>query len=204
MTDSTAITELEDFGWLGPAMQQLTELQRAFVRSLVTQRPGYGALTRAARAAGYCKDAKGNPANLCKHAHDLSRNERVIAAIAEESKKVTRIAHPEAVAALLNLIRDPSHKDHARAVAMLLDRADPAESRQSVEVVHRHLNADQEALEELRAARELGAPRQKLLELFGENGLQRLERLEAADNARRAEGAKVIEATEVEDDERRT
>jgi phage terminase small subunit len=190
----------EDYGSLGPAMQQLTEMQRAFVRSLVTQRPGYGALTRAARAAGYCKNSKGDPANLSKHAHDLSRNEKVIAAIAEESKKVTRIAHPEAVNALLNLIRDPSHKDHARAVAMLLDRADPAESRHSVDVTHRTVDVDQEAIEELRAARELGASRQKLCELFGENGLQRLERLEAADNARRAEAAKVIDAVEVTND----
>ena len=198
MTDSTAIAPREDFGQLGPAMQALTERQRAFVRSLVTQRPGYGALTRAARAAGYCKDSKGAPANLAKHAHDLSRNEKVIAAIAEESKKVTRIAHPEAVSALLNLIRDPSHKDHARAVAMLLDRADPAKSKHSIDVTHRHVDPDQEALEELRAARELGASKQKLQELFGENGLLRLEKLEAVDNVRRAEAAKVIDGQAVE------
>jgi hypothetical protein len=85
---------------------------------------------------------------------------------------------------------------------MLLDRADPAESKHNIQVVHHTLNADQEALEELRAARELGASPQKLAELFGENGLLRLEKLEAADNVRRAEAAKVIsgEATEVEND----
>jgi hypothetical protein len=51
----------------------------------------------------------------------------------------------------------------------------------------------------LRALRSLGTVREKLLELFGGNGLARLERLEAADNARRVD-AKIIEgeATEIE------
>jgi phage terminase small subunit len=194
----TAIAPLEDYGRLSPTMQALTEKQRAFVYHIVNGPTGYGSLTKAYAAAGY-KSAKRS--TLTKEAHRLSHDERIIAAIAEESKKVTRIAHPEAVAALLNLIRDPSHKDHARAVAMLLERADPAESRHSVDVVHRHVNADQEALEELQAARELGASKEKLISLFGENGLLRLEKLEAADNLRRADAAKVIsgEATEVEE-----
>ena len=50
-----------------------------------------------------------------------------------------------------------------------------------------------QALEELRALRQIGATREKLLELFGGNGLARLERLEAADLARRAAEAKMIE-----------
>jgi hypothetical protein len=41
--------------------------------------------------------------------------------------------------------------------------------------------------------RQLGTSRDKLVELFGGNGLARLERLEAADIARRADQAKVIE-----------
>jgi len=44
---------------------------------------------------------------------------------------------------------------------------------------------DQEALEELRALRQLGTPREKLLTLFGHNGLDRIEALEAADTSRR-------------------
>ena len=45
----------------------------------------------------------------------------------------------------------------------------------------------------MRAARKLGATRDKLLELYGANGLDRLEALEAIDNARRADAAKIIE-----------
>jgi hypothetical protein len=76
---------------------------------------------------------------------------------------------------------------------MVLDRADPVESRQFVEVVHRTVDPDQEALEELRALRQLGTSHEKLIELFGSNGLDRIERLEAADKLRRANEAKVID-----------
>jgi hypothetical protein len=95
-------------------------------------------------------------------------------------------------------VRDPTHKDHARFVAMILDRTDPLESHQTIDVIHKHVDRDQEELEELRAVKQLGAPREKLLELFGGNGLVRLEALEAADNAQRARDAKVIEGEAIE------
>jgi hypothetical protein len=113
--------------------------------------------------------------------------------VAEESRKVIRVGHPEAASALLNMIRDPGHRDHARAVMGLLDRVDPVATKHSIDVTHRTIDPDQEALEEMRAARKLGATRDKLLELYGANGLDRLEALEAVDNARRADAAKIIE-----------
>jgi hypothetical protein len=97
-----------------------------------------------------------------------------------------------------NGIRDPESKDHARFVAMALDRSDPVTTRQEIEVTHRNVDPDVEAIEELRAARQLGAPREKLLEVFGHNGLERIEALEAADAARRAREAKVIDGEAVE------
>ncbi len=189
----------ETWGELGPAMQALSERHRTFVRTLVTGKPGYGSLTRAYRAAGY---KSGKPGTLSKEAHHLSRDHRIIEAVAEETKKVIRLGHPEAVAALFNMIRDPLHRDHARAVAMVLDRCDPIVTKHSVDVIHRHEDPDRVALEELKALRQLGATREKLLELFGSNGLDRLEMLEAAENAQRAAAAKVIEgrAVEVNDD----
>jgi phage terminase small subunit len=185
------LTKPETWGELGPAMKALNERQREFVRYLVTEKPGYGALTRAYRKAGYGKNSK--PATLSKEAHHISRDERIIAAVAEESRKVIRIGHPEAASALLNMIRDPGHRDHARAVMGLLDRVDPVATKHSIDVTHRTIDPDQEALEEMRAARKLGATRDKLLELYGANGLDRLEALEAVDNARRADAAKIIE-----------
>jgi hypothetical protein len=118
----------------------------------------------------------------------------MIAAIAEESKKIVRAGSPEAVSALYAMIRNPDHKGHERAVAMVLDRADPVVTQQNVQVTHRVIDPDAEALEELRALRALGTTRAKLLELFGQNGLDRVEQLEATDNARRADQAKIIEA----------
>ncbi len=185
------VTKPETWAELGPAMQALNERRREFVRHLVTGKPGYGSLTRAYKLAGYGKNSKG--ATLSKEAHHLSRDSRIIEAIAEESKKVIRVGHPEAVAALFAIIRDPSHRDHGRAIAAVIDRCDPAVTKHSVDVTHRTIDPDQEAIEEMRAARKLGATRDKLLELYGANGLDRLEALEAVDNARRADAAKIIE-----------
>ena len=50
----------------------------------------------------------------------------------------------------------------------------------------------------LRALRQLGVSREKMVETFGGNGLARLERLEAADMARRATEAKIIEGEVIE------
>jgi hypothetical protein len=72
--------------------------------------------------------------------------------VAEESRKVIRVGHPEAASALLNMIRDPGHRDHARAVMGLLDRVDPVATKHSIDVTHRTIDPDQEALEEMRAA----------------------------------------------------
>jgi hypothetical protein len=177
----------------GPAMMALpNDRQRAFVIALVTGQPGHGCLARAYLAAGY---EPANRDNAGKAAHKLSRDERVLAAIAEESKKIFRAHHPEVALALLNLIRNPDHKDHARAIGMVLDRVDPATTTHAMTVTHKVVDPDQEALQELRAARHIGATREKLIELFGSNGLERLEALEAAENAQRAAAAKLIEGT---------
>lgn len=169
---------------------------RAFCHELVTGPPGHGRYARAARAAGMGKDS--TPTNMAKIAWRMAHDDRMIAAITEESRKYLRGSHPEAVAALLNMIRDDQHRDHGRAVLSLLDRVDPVVSKQNIEVTHRVLDPDQEALEELRALRELGTSRDKLLDLFGGNGLARLERLEATDMARRANEARIIDGDVIE------
>jgi hypothetical protein len=108
-------------------------------------------------------------------------------------KKLLRAGAPEAVKALMAMVRDPAHKDHGRAVGLVLARVDPETTKHDISVVHRIVDPDQEALEELRAVRALGTPREKLIELFGGNGLAQLEKLEAADIVKRADAAKVIE-----------
>jgi hypothetical protein len=180
---------------LGPAMKALpNDAWREFVYAYV-QNPNPdigGGKAAALRAAGLGQGS--TPAQQAKDAWKLAHDDRVIAAIAEEARKIIRGGAPEAANALLSLVRDRDHKDHARALAMVLDRADPVETRHSMEVVHKVIDPDVEALEELRAARALGATPDKLRELFGGNGLARLERLEA----QQAASAKVIDGEAIE------
>ncbi len=75
----------------------------------------------------------------------------------------------------------------------LIDRLEPTMSKHVVDVTHRHEDPDRVALEELKALRQLGADRNKLLEFFGANGLDRLEGLEAVETAQRSAAAKVID-----------
>ena len=205
MTSAPARRE-ESWGELGPAMKALSnDRHRAFVELYLIEtfnngnKKNYGAQARAARKAGF-----GSPKTTARvYAHlgwKLMRDDRIVAAIAEESRKLLRAGAPEAVKAVHAGVRNPDHKDHARFVAMVLDRADPVESRQLVEVTHRTIDPDQEALEELRAARALGATREKLIELFGGNYLPRLERLEAAEKLKRSDEAKVIDNVTAETD----
>ena len=84
---------------------------------------------------------------------------------------------------------------------MIMRRVDPEVNKYSVDVTHHVADPDREALEELRALRKLGTPREKLLELYGSNGLDRIETLEAADTAQRASQAKLIEGRVIEHQE---
>jgi hypothetical protein len=186
----------EDWGQLGLAMRALPNDQwRAFCHELVTGKPGHGRYARACRAAGLGRGS--TPTNVAKLAWKIAHDDRMIAAIAEESRKYLRGGHPEAVSAVLALVRDPKHRDHMRAISEVLSRSDPVVTKQDISVVHRLVDPDQEALEELRALRQIGATREKLVELFGGNGLARLERLEAAELSARAEAARVIEGREL-------
>jgi hypothetical protein len=187
----------KNFGEYGPCMRVLTARQRAFVEFLILEPPTFGAQTRAARRAGY-GTSRTTPPTMAKISSRLVHDEKVLAAINEEARKLLRAGGVEATKALLALVHDNTHKDHARGIAMVLARTDPEIERHDFNVVHKMLDPDAEALEELRALRQLGTARDKLIELFGGNGLLRLEALEAADTERRAASAKVIEGQVME------
>jgi hypothetical protein len=92
----------------------------------------------------------------------IMQDPSVVAAIAEESRKMLRVGSPEAVNALLNLVRDPEHKSHARAVEMLLARADPPVVHQHMIVEHKRNDAKMIELAR-RFAQEMGVDEAKLL-----------------------------------------
>jgi hypothetical protein len=191
----TPIRQREIYGEMGEAMRALpNERWRDFVRHSVIGKPRRGAAA-AYRAAGLGLES--TPLNQAREAYKLLRDDRVIAAVAEESKKYYRIQIPAAVQAVHDIIANPDHRDRARVAMALIDRVDPIVTRHELGITHRIVDPDQEALEELKAARQLGATREKLLQLFGPNGLDRLEALEAAEHLKRSATAKVIKADEV-------
>jgi hypothetical protein len=190
-----------DWGKYGPAMRSLSEQHRRFVLALATDPATlasptrYGAHTRAARAAGY---KESNSANLGKMAYQLAHDERIKLAVQELAR--TRIEHAAPLIAerYIGLLQDVSSPHHGRAVMAGVERLAPTVTTQKIDVTHRIVDPDVEALEELRALRQLGTSREKLLTLFGHNGLDRIEALEAADTSRRADSAKVIEGKTID------
>ena len=112
-----------------------TDRHRAFVRALYTVRPGHGARVKAAKLAGF-GTPQSSPQSMATIASRLSHDERVLAAIAEEDQKYIRSSAPRAIGALSRLIENPRHKDHARGIAMVLDRTMPLETQHTVKVQH--------------------------------------------------------------------
>jgi hypothetical protein len=106
-----------------------------------------------------------------------------------------RAGAADAVKAVQNMVANPEHKDHARAVSMVLDRTDPVITNSHVAVTHRIIDPVQEELAEYLAAIELGAGPEKLRDLFGGNRLAHLEAMAAEEAAKRA---KIINAQVIE------
>jgi hypothetical protein len=120
----------------GPAMKALpTDRHRAFVRAMYQVRPGHGAAVRAAKLAGFGTPAS-TPQSMATIASRLTHDERVQAAFAEQDQLYIRASAPRAIRALSSLIENPDAKDHARGIAMVLDRVHPAEMVHKVRHEH--------------------------------------------------------------------
>jgi len=123
----------------GPRMKALdNDRQRLFVVGLFSAPPKHkGPSVWAARFAGYGK-ADGTSSNkvLRAIAGRLMGDERIVAAVQEESQRRLRLLPPVAIQALEKLIGDPSHRDHMRAVASVIDRVDPLQQSLNVNVRH--------------------------------------------------------------------
>jgi phage terminase small subunit len=159
---------------MGPAMVSLAnDRQRAFVDALFAVPPGHGAMAAAARVAGY---EQSTPHVLTATANRLMRDPKIQAAIAEETKRRLRAAGPAAVKAIEEIIADPSHRDRLKASMAVIERHDPVTQRIEGKIEHMHtIDHEAEALNQLRTLRALNVTREKLIEVFGEFGLQRLE-----------------------------
>jgi hypothetical protein len=120
----------------GPAMGALPEKRRAFVIALYSDdapMKGKGLLIWAAARAGYGTPTSSNQ-SLSVIAARLVSDDRIRAAIVEFSRSVVRAISPDAVRAVRDLIKNPKARDHARALAMVLDRTDPIETTHNVKI----------------------------------------------------------------------
>ena len=120
----------------GPKMAALSEKRRALVVALFDDdapSKGDGLLPWAARKAGY-GTPNSSTRSLGNIAGRIIHDDAVQDGIKEHSHRVMRAIPPEAIRALKKLIADPSHRDHARAIAMVIDRTDPLQTLHTVKV----------------------------------------------------------------------
>jgi phage terminase small subunit len=184
----------------GPAMKALpSDRHRAFVLNLYSIKPGHGAHVKAAKSAGFGTSTS-SAQSWASIASRLAHDDRVLAAIHEEDQRRIRSSAPRAIRALQNLVETPGHKDHARAIGMVLDRVHPAETHHVVDVMHTHVvDHRKEAVADLRRCLALGIPHEKLLELFGFSGLSRYQKMLEDEDANAAgKTPRLIEGTATE------
>lgn len=125
------LPELPPFDQLGPKMQALRkDEQRLFVWAYVNNG---GNATQAANDAGYGKGGNGQHSTGWR----LTQRQDVKEAMHECTWLVMHTAAVPAVKALEHLVRDPNHKDHARAIEMVLARTGfLAKSEHTTKVEH--------------------------------------------------------------------
>jgi hypothetical protein len=155
--------------WPAELRELPTERMRAFVVHYVANRNAAGAC----REAGYLSpDASAE--QFAKQGYKLLCDDRIVAAIGAIVKRQIRSLGPAAAEALRSILVTPYHKDQARVALAIAERIEP--TAQKVDVTHTHkLDHDAEAEAQLRSLMALGVAREKLIEVFGEFGLQRLE-----------------------------
>jgi len=124
-------------GEYGPAMRGLTEMQQKFVLHLLDLGGSY---TEAARAAGYSANSA-NSLRVC--AHRLAHLPTVIDAIREQGERYLRGGVAIGVHVLMDIAKDPTHKDRLKAATNLLNRAGLGENTTKT-VRHVHELSDEQ------------------------------------------------------------
>lgn len=139
----------------------------------------------AARFAGYSDVGEG-----CKvRASGLLQRDDIQDAIKALTGKYLFSLAPKAVLRLGQILDNPKHGKHTKAIEMVLDRTG-YEAKTGVEVNVSGsvtVNHTDEALADLRRLRDMGVPREKLLETFGFSGLSRYEKMLAEQDGKTIE-----------------
>jgi phage terminase small subunit len=132
---SDALNDLgrHDAGQLGPAMALLTEKQRLYVHALFEAPKSYGSGVFAIKMAGY-GTASSSRQSLAQLAYQLNSDPKIQAAISEVSQQHLTVLGPAAVRALRRVLDNPKHRDHGRALGIVMDRVAPQNSTHTVKV----------------------------------------------------------------------
>lgn len=161
-------------GELPDALRALRKDQyRKFVWAYVFGTGANGAA--AARFAGYSDHME-----RCKvTAHHLLQRDDIQDAIRALCSKYLFSLAPKAILRLEQLLDNPQHPKHDKAIDMALSRSGHGEKTQiDVNVTGKvELNHTDAALADLRQLIELGVSREKLIEVFGFSGLERYEKM---------------------------
>jgi hypothetical protein len=167
--------------------------ERRFVHWLLSLPPKKGFRVQAARLAGFGAKFGSSPHNVNSIAQALLAQQRIVDLITEVAKKQIRSSAPEALAAVREIIADPTHRDRLKAAQTILERIEPTMQRVDISVKHEVIDRDAEACNYLRKLRELGVSREKMEEELGFSDLPRYERLLELEDAKRTSGP-VIDA----------
>jgi hypothetical protein len=120
---------------VGPAMQKLTEKQQRYVHALFEAPKTHGSGVFAVKMAGYGK-ATSSRASLAQLAYQLNSDPKIQAGVAEVSQQHLTVLGPVAVRALKRVLDNPGHRDHGRALGIVMDRVAPQNSTHTVKVEH--------------------------------------------------------------------
>lgn len=155
----------------GPAMEACRDDEQRFVELVVHEQKSF---SEAAKLAGW-GTPESNSNTYARIGFRLSHRPRIQDAIAEEIKKLTRSKTVLKAAQAVDEILDHSyHKDRARVALAVLEKIDPTVQKSEV-AVNVKIDHEAEALNQLRSLLALGVAREKLIDLYGAFGLERLE-----------------------------
>jgi hypothetical protein len=171
-------------------MLSIVPRHRAVVLSLFECR---GNRSEALRRNGYCKNAPDR--NLNAQASRFFSDPKIKRAIRETADSYIDSSEAGVVMAVEQIMHSEGNKpaDRLRAAEMMWSRSNPIVSKHEVAVEHSFERRHDAALEDLRILKNLGVPREKLIESFGYSGLPMLEKLLAE-----RDGVKLIEAQATE------
>jgi hypothetical protein len=178
------IAEIE--GPLSAAESACSAKERRFVYWLLNLPPKTGFRVRAARLAGFGAKFNSSAHTINSITQVLLGQQRIIDLIVEVTRKQIRSSAPEALAAVKEILADPTHRDRLKAAQVVLERIEPTMQRIDVSVKHEVVDRDGEAVAYLRKLKELGVERSKMEEELGYSDLPRYERLLELEDAKRA------------------